>query len=176
MRDHTEPHTEHTEHTAGRRAGSTRTAGRGPSTHRRRAGAAAAAALAIAGAAAAATSSSAATPAPPAPTRASVVASGEDAHAVDALAAGPLASVLGTGVLLTAADALPAATADQLRERDPGLVYVVGGAGAVSEQVVDQIDALLGADTVVRLDGSDRWATAARVTAATEGFVEAPLE
>ncbi|WP_337059345.1 cell wall-binding repeat-containing protein [Kineococcus sp. G2] len=170
MRDHSEQHTGHgTGHGTWHGTGGSATSGR------RRAGAAAAVVLAAAGAAAA-TSSSAATPAPPAPTKASVVASGEDAHAVDALAAGPLASVLGTGVLLTAGDALPAATADRLRERDPGLVYVVGGPGAVSERVVDQIDALLGADTVVRLDGGDRWATAARVTAATEGFVEAPLE
>ncbi|WP_432492825.1 cell wall-binding repeat-containing protein [Kineococcus auxinigenes] len=169
MRHHSEQHPE-------QRTGSTaRAVLRGPAAHRRRAAAATAAALAVAGAAAA-TASSAATPAPPELTRASVVASGEDAHSVDALAAGPLASVLDTGVLLTAADALPAATADQLRERDPGLVYVIGGPGAVSERVVEEIDALLGADTVVRLDGDDRWATAARVTAATEGFVEAPLE
>jgi putative cell wall-binding protein len=82
------------------------------------------------------------------------------AAAADALAAGPAAARLDAPVLLTAASGLPAATAVQLRRLRPAEIVVVGGATAVADEVLAQLQAFA---SVRRLAGNDRYQTAAAV-------------
>ncbi len=82
----------------------------------------------------------------------------------DALAAGAVGGLLGGPVLLTARDALPATTRDELVRLDPAAVTVVGGPAAVSEAVLAEIDAAVDAP-VDRIAGDGRFATAAALSA-----------
>jgi putative cell wall-binding protein len=75
----------------------------------------------------------------------------------DALSAGPAAVRQHGPVLLTKPRRLPAATADELQRLHPATVYVVGGPAAVSDHVANVADQYAG--TVVRLGGSNRYAT-----------------
>lgn len=84
----------------------------------------------------------------------------------DALAGGPLASAVGAPILLTGGDALDAATAAEIRRLGPGTAYVLGGTAALS-QAVEQAVGDLVPDTQ-RLQGRDRYQTAARVMDAIE--------
>lgn len=90
----------------------------------------------------------------------------------DALAAGVAAGVGGGPVLLTETDRLPSPTAAELQRLDPDRIVVVGGAGSVSEDVRQQLGQYTQGD-VERIEGGDRYATAAAVSAAT--FDAAPL-
>lgn len=83
----------------------------------------------------------------------------------DALAGGAAAAAADAPVLLVARDSLPAATAEQLARLAPSEVIVLGGAGAVSDAVVEQLRSATGAQ-VTRLAGVSRHATAAAVSAA----------
>ncbi len=90
-----------------------------------------------------------------------VVASGEDAkQGIDALSAAFLAGILGAPVLLTAQGELPAPTADALARLAPGDVRIMGGPGVVSDAVMAAVGA--GGARVSRVNGSDRYDTAAR--------------
>lgn len=80
----------------------------------------------------------------------------------DALSAGPSAAKAGTGLLLVQADSVPAATAAALRDAEPDLVIIVGGAGVVSDAVARQIEAITHG-VVERVAGVDRFATSAAV-------------
>jgi len=77
----------------------------------------------------------------------------------DALSAAPAAAVEGGPLLLTAPTQLPQVVIDELVRLDPDLVFVVGGAGAVSTAVENAIRNLTIAPTVERIDGVDRYAT-----------------
>lgn len=88
----------------------------------------------------------------------------------DALAAGPAAIKAGGPVLLTRGDVLPQATRDELARLAPSAVYLLGGTGAVSENVRIAIAEATGR-SVVRLAGADRFATAVAVSTA---FFELP--
>ncbi len=90
-----------------------------------------------------------------------VVATGEDFP--DALAAGPMAALLGWPLLITEQDALPAATRAVLDERQPTEVLLVGGESAVGASVADDLAAVA---PVRRIAGSNRYATAAAVQSA----------
>lgn len=79
----------------------------------------------------------------------------------DALAAAPLAAKKGGPILLTATGNLPASTAQEVNRLNPSTIYVIGGAGAVSDHVVSQLRQ--GGRNVVRLAGPDRYQTAAKV-------------
>lgn len=92
-----------------------------------------------------------------------VVASGVDFP--DGLSAGPLASLLGGPVLLTAPDAVPQNVLDEVTRLHPGRVIVVGGTKAVSDAAVAQLAATAGL-APERIAGDDRYATAAQVAAA----------
>lgn len=90
-----------------------------------------------------------------------VVATAEDYP--DALAGGPLAELVGGPVMLTGSGELHGAVDDELDRLGPdgghvGEVYVLGGAAAVSEGVVGQLETR--GITVTRLGGSDRFETA----------------
>jgi putative cell wall-binding protein len=91
------------------------------------------------------------------PTRGDVfVTSGQDFP--DALAASARAGVLGAPVLLTQKGRVPAATRDALSRLAPKRIFVVGGPGAVTEDVLGELRAT-GA-TVTRIGGANRYATA----------------
>ena len=81
-----------------------------------------------------------------------VVVNGSDMPAVDAIAVGPLAYALELPVLLTDADALPDATADFLMDENIERVVIVGGMGAVSADVADELSEI-GVDAVQRIAG-----------------------
>jgi putative cell wall-binding protein len=89
----------------------------------------------------------------------------------DALAAGAAAAELGGPVLLTDPGTLPAATRAELLRLQPAAVVVVGGPGAISTAVEQSVDAL-GSWTVTRVAGSNRYGTAAAISA--YGFGSAP--
>jgi putative cell wall-binding protein len=90
-----------------------------------------------------------------------VVATGE--KFADALAANGLAGALGAPVLLTESGRVPASTASALADLGAETIYLMGGTSAVSQAVEDD----LAADyTVERVQGGDRFATAAAAGAA----------
>jgi serine protease len=93
-----------------------------------------------------------------------IVATGEAFP--DGLAGGAAAAHRGVPVLLTAGDRLPAETAAELDRLRPESITVLGGAAAVSEDVVQALDEHTAGD-VRRLAGSSRYATAAAVSADT---------
>lgn len=93
-----------------------------------------------------------------------VLARGNDF--ADGLAGAPLAVAAGGPLLLTDADELPAATRaelDRLLTDEDATVYILGGASAISPAV----ERAVAADyrRIVRLEGSDRAATAAAIAA-----------
>lgn len=100
------------------------------------------------------------------------VASGADFP--DALAGAAVAAAGGEPVLLTKATSLPTATAQAITALAPGKIVILGGTGAVSAAVETQLRGL-GAATVSRVSGSDRYQTAALVSAllptATSAYV-----
>jgi putative cell wall-binding protein len=82
----------------------------------------------------------------------------------DALAGGP-AGVRAEGpILLTAKDSLPQATITELQRLNPDRIVVLGGTAAVSEAVRQQL-APYAQGGVTRWAGTDRFATAAAVSA-----------
>ena len=85
----------------------------------------------------------------------------------DALAAGPAAAKLGGPVLLTETSRLPAATVAELRRLRPARIIVAGGPSVVSSTVLSGLRAY--AASVTRQSGTDRYATAAAISAATFG-------
>ncbi|MCW2724427.1 MAG: putative cell wall binding repeat 2-containing protein [Frankiales bacterium] len=86
----------------------------------------------------------------------------------DALAGAPLAAAKGGPLLLTGSTGLAAGAATELtRALAPGAtVYLLGGDSALSSAVADQVAAL--GFTVVRVAGSDRYATAAAIASAVD--------
>ncbi|MEJ7803246.1 MAG: cell wall-binding repeat-containing protein [Candidatus Limnocylindria bacterium] len=61
----------------------------------------------------------------------------------DALGGGPVAGGLPGPLLLVPGTSVPSSVATELRRLNPGTVVVLGGASAVSEAVVAQIEWLL---------------------------------
>jgi putative cell wall-binding protein len=84
----------------------------------------------------------------------------------DALAAGPLAARLSGVLLITGSGALPSVVASELGRLRPSRITVIGGVGAVSAGVAAQARTAAGGGkvTVRRLEGRDRYATAAAVS------------
>jgi putative cell wall-binding protein len=93
------------------------------------------------------------------------VATGEDFP--DALVGGPAAARDQGPMLLTRATVLPSPTAAALSRLRPGRIVVVGRPEAVSDQVLEQLRAYSTSGRVDRVAGSDRYATAAAMSAAT---------
>lgn len=90
----------------------------------------------------------------------------------DALAGGPAAAAGAGPVLLTQASSLPAATSTELARLRPARIVVLGGSAVVSDAVVSELRAYATSGDVTRIAGADRYATAARISAAT--FAPAP--
>jgi SpoIID/LytB domain protein len=89
------------------------------------------------------------------------VASGESFP--DALAGAARAGSLGGPVLLTDPRSVPAATATALKRLAPAKIVVLGGTTAVSNAVVTALKPYATTDGVSRVDGADRYETAAKV-------------
>lgn len=82
----------------------------------------------------------------------------------DALSVSALAGMQGAPILLTRPGGLPSATRSALERLDPGSIVVVGGEGAVSTQVFNQLKAYVPAPgDVSRLNGVDRYDTSRQV-------------
>lgn len=95
------------------------------------------------------------------------VASGETL--VDAVAVSGLAGYLDAPVVLTYKDRLPGAVADYLEDYDVRSIHVLGGTAAVSEAVFESLQALDHSPTVARIQGADRYATAAAIATTLSG-------
>jgi len=87
-----------------------------------------------------------------------VLATGENWP--DALGGAALAGALDGPLLLTQRDTLPSAVADELDRLDVKGVYILGGTGAVSDDVLNAAKALTPLGAAERLGGIDRYETA----------------
>ena len=85
----------------------------------------------------------------------------------DALAAGPAAARGGGPVLLTHGTSIPAAIASELTRLKPAKIVVLGGTAVVSDAVVAKLRGYATSGVTTRIAGPDRYATAARTSAAT---------
>ena len=83
----------------------------------------------------------------------------------DAVSAAPAAARDGGPILLARPTSLPPATLAELARLAPTKVVVVGGAGAVGDDVLAAIAAALPGAAVSRLAGADRFVTSAAVAA-----------
>ena len=86
----------------------------------------------------------------------------------DALAGAAAAARAGGPVLLTAPDAIPDEIAAELTRLKPKKIVILGGEGAVAKSVASRAAALTGAP-VSRLEGADRYGTAAAISVGTTG-------
>lgn len=83
----------------------------------------------------------------------------------DALAAGAAAAHHDGPVLLVTKSSVPPATANELARLQPGSIKVIGGSTVVSDGVVASLQPYATSGTVQRIAGTNRYATAARVSA-----------
>ena len=83
----------------------------------------------------------------------------------DALSAAPAAATQGGPVLLVTTTAIPPPTASELTRLHPQRIVVLGGLGAISQGVRDQLRTYT-TGALTPLAGADRYATAAAVSAA----------
>jgi putative cell wall-binding protein len=103
------------------------------------------------------------------PAMVDVVYVGRGDEWADALAAGAVAARAGAPVLLTDRDFIPEPIVDELQRLDPERVVIVGGTGAVSPAVEEQLGTLFPSGIFVeRIGGTNRFDTAARL--AVHGF------
>src|SRR5680860_1308334 len=93
----------------------------------------------------------------------------------DALAGAPLAALLDAPLLLTSASGLSPGVAAELARLGTDHAYVLGGAGALSEQIERDLDAA-GISAITRLPGASRFATAAMVAGELRDLTGAALE
>ena len=95
-----------------------------------------------------------------APGSTAVLATGTEP--ADALSISPVAGMKGWPVVFATATGLPAATSAFVKSNKIKTVYIVGGAGVVGSGVEAQLKAL-GVTSVIRLAGTDRYDTSAKV-------------
>lgn len=81
----------------------------------------------------------------------------------DVLSASSIAAINGYPLLLTNSNVLPELVKGQLSKIKPSKVYIIGGAGAITSNVEDQIKKMLPSAEVIRLAGSDRYETSMNV-------------
>ncbi len=80
---------------------------------------------------------------------------------VDAVSVSGLAGFFDAPILLTPSDSLHGGVADFIEDYGVGTIHILGGAGAVSDGVVEAIESLANEPTVSRIQGADRYETAA---------------
>ena len=95
----------------------------------------------------------------------SVVHVATGAGFADALAGGPVAGVAGGPILLVSRDEIAESTAAELTRLDPDKIVILGGTGAVSDQVQTRLQSF--APTVTRFSGGDRYLTAVAISQGT---------
>lgn len=88
-----------------------------------------------------------------------VVARGD--HFADALSGGPLASLYNSPLLLVKPDAIPTVTKQEIQRLQPKKAVILGGAGAVSEAVANELRDM--GVTIDRIDGADRFIVSAKI-------------
>lgn len=81
----------------------------------------------------------------------------------DALSGGAAAADQNVPLLLTQPNRLATVTRSELARLKPSRVYVLGGAGAVSNAVMSSVRSALPGTTVTRLAGADRYETSAKI-------------
>ncbi|HET9417540.1 MAG TPA: cell wall-binding repeat-containing protein, partial [Candidatus Limnocylindria bacterium] len=97
-------------------------------------------------------------------TTASVVYVATGENYPDALAAGSVAASVGAPLLLVRAGSIPDPTLAELKRLDPDRIVIVGSTGAVGNGVAA---ALAAQGSVMRISGSDRYASSAALSAAS---------
>ncbi len=95
-----------------------------------------------------------------------VIVSGADSAQIDAVTAAPLARAYGGPVLLSNSDHVPSEVLQELRRLGVTNVFVVGGPGVVSDQVVVQLRAQ--GYAVRRVSGATRFGTASAVASSVD--------
>lgn len=80
----------------------------------------------------------------------------------DALSIGPVVAQEQGTLFLTPTASMSAATLQQIDDADPSAVYIIGGTGAVSQNVSNQLGQKTGL-TPERIQGGDRYATSAAI-------------
>lgn len=85
----------------------------------------------------------------------------------DAICGSALAGALDAPILLTRADVLPDVVAEEIARLGATEVIILGGEGAVSAAVADELGELDGVAGVERISGANRYETAAAVVART---------
>jgi len=88
---------------------------------------------------------------------------------VDAVAVSGLAGYQDAPVLLTPTDSLHGGVADFIEDYGVDTVYVLGGSAAVADSVLEDIEALANEPAVTRIQGADRYATAAAIASSLGG-------
>ncbi len=94
---------------------------------------------------------------------AAILVNGGDDGRADAVISGPLAYRLGLPILLTGADMLPEATSSFLTDNKVERVVVVGGTGAVSDGIVEDLVENVGVVNVQRISGGSAAGTSVMV-------------
>lgn len=94
----------------------------------------------------------------------------------DALSAGPLSFTLNAPILLCKTDSISTATLNEIKRRGATEVIVMGGAGAISDNVINTVKNI-GVSTVRRISGANRYGTAIQVakelgTHVKEGWID----
>ncbi|WP_420445887.1 cell wall-binding repeat-containing protein [Candidatus Poriferisodalis sp.] len=82
---------------------------------------------------------------------------------VDAVSVSGLAGLEEAPVLLTPSESLHNGVADYIEDNGVDTVYVLGGSAAVADSVLEDMRALPNAPLVTRIEGPDRYATAAAI-------------
>ena len=98
-----------------------------------------------------------------------VIATGENWP--DALGGSALAGTMYGPILLSPKDALPADVLAEIERLNPSSAYVLGGEGALSDDVYDELTGLLGSMNVTRLGGADRYETAEIIADEVIGYL-----
>lgn len=81
----------------------------------------------------------------------------------DSLTASVLAASLSSPLLITPRDILNDAVKLEIERLSPETVYIIGGEGAISKNVENQLKNLPSVKNVIRIAGSDRYETAVKV-------------
>ena len=88
---------------------------------------------------------------------------------VDAVSVSGLAGFLDAPVLLTPTDSLHGGVADFIEDYGVDTIYVLGGSAAIADSVLEDLEALANEPTVSRIEGADRYATAAAIASQLGG-------
>lgn len=84
----------------------------------------------------------------------------------DALSVSSVAALKGYPILMTGASNLPDETKNILSNIQPSQIYIVGGTGAVSDNIINEVKSLapsLSSDKIVRISGQTRYDTSLEI-------------